>query len=60
MPGSDEPTAPHLSIVILPFLNISGVEEVDHVANGITETLTTDLSRSSGLFVISRSTGEER
>jgi TolB-like protein/Tfp pilus assembly protein PilF len=55
-PGPDEPPAPRLSLVILPFVNISGAEKVDHVANGITETLTTDLSRSSGLFVISRST----
>src|ERR1700704_3493085 len=55
-PGPDEPPAPRLSLVILPFVNVSGAEKVDHVANGITETLTTDLSRSSGLFVISRST----
>jgi TolB-like protein len=55
-PASDEPPAPRLSLVILPFVNISGAEEVDHVADGITETLTTDLSRTSGLLVISRST----
>jgi TolB-like protein/tetratricopeptide (TPR) repeat protein len=55
-PASDEPPAPRLSLVILPFVNISGAEEVDYVADGITETLTTDLSRTSGLFVISRST----
>ena len=55
-PASDEPPAPRLSLVILPFVNITGAEEVDHVADGITETLTTDLSRTSGLLVISRST----
>ena len=55
-PGLAEPTAPRLSLVVLPFLNIGGSAEDDHFADGITETLTTDLSRSSGVFVISRST----
>jgi TolB-like protein len=54
--GADEPTAPRLSLVILPFLNIGGGPEGDHLSEGITETLTTDLSRASGAFVISRST----
>jgi TolB-like protein len=51
-----EPVAPRLSLVILPLLNIGGGAEGDHFADGITETLTTDLSRRSGVFVISRST----
>jgi TolB-like protein len=42
--------------VILPFLNIGGDEQDDHFVDGITETLTTDLSRCSGVFVISRNT----
>ena len=50
------PAAPRLSLVILPFLNIGGSAQDDHFADGITETLTTDLSRCSGVFVISRST----
>ena len=44
-----------LSLAILPFLNI-GSGASDHLADGITETLTTDLSRSSGIFVVSRNT----
>jgi TolB-like protein len=57
-PSSDagEPAAPRLSVVILPFLNIGGSPQDDHCADGITETLTTDLSRSPGVFAISRST----
>jgi TolB-like protein len=51
-----EPAAPRLSLVILPFLNIGGSTQDDHRVDGITETLTTDLSRCSGVFVISRST----
>jgi TolB-like protein len=48
--------APRLSIVILPFLNIGGSAEDDSFVDGITETLTTDLSRCSGIFAISRNT----
>ena len=55
-PGVAEWSTPRLSLVILPFLNIGGGAEDDHLVDGITETLTTDLSRSSGAFVISRST----
>jgi TolB-like protein len=49
--------APRLSLVVLPFLNIGGNAEDDPFVDGVTETLTTDLSRSPGVFVISRSTG---
>jgi TolB-like protein len=55
-PATGEPASPRLSIVVLPFLNIGGSAEDDPFVDGITETLTTDLSRSSGVFVISRST----
>jgi TolB-like protein len=48
--------APRLSIVVLPFLNISGSAEDDSFVDGITETLTTDLSRCSGVYAISRNT----
>jgi TolB-like protein len=48
--------SPRLSLVVLPFLNIGGSAEDDHFVDGVTETLITDLSRSSGVFVISRST----
>jgi TolB-like protein/DNA-binding SARP family transcriptional activator/Flp pilus assembly protein TadD len=47
---------PHLSIVVLPFANISGDPEQEYFVDGITESLTTDLSRISGSFVIARST----
>ena len=51
------PSAPaHLSIVVLPFANLSGDSTQDYFADGITENLTTDLSRLSGSFVIARNT----
>jgi TolB-like protein/class 3 adenylate cyclase len=49
-------SAPHLSIVVLPFANIGGSPEQDYFADGVTESLTTDLSRISGAFVIARNT----
>jgi hypothetical protein len=49
-------TAPRLSIVFLPFANMSGDPEQQYFADGITGDLTTDLSRISGMLVISRST----
>ena len=50
------PEAAHLSIVVLPFTNLSGDPSQDYFADGITENLTTDLSRLSGSFVIARNT----
>ncbi len=47
---------PRLSIVVLPFVNLSGDPEQDYFVDGVTETLTTDLSRISGSFVIGRHT----
>ena len=47
---------PRLSIVVLPFANFSGDPAQDYFADGITESLTTDLSRISGSFVIARNT----
>ena len=38
-------SAPHLSIVVLPFANLSDDRGQDHFADGVTESLTTDLSR---------------
>jgi adenylate cyclase len=48
--------APRLSIVVLPFANFSNDPEQEYLADGITDDLTTDLSRISGSFVIARST----
>ena len=42
------------SIAVLPFANISGDPDQEYFADGITEDLTTDLSRISGLFVVAR------
>ncbi len=48
--------AKHPSIVVLPFTNLSGDSTQDYFADGVTESLTTDLSRLSGFFVIARNT----
>ena len=53
-PGPLSP--PHLSIVVLPFANLSGDPEQDYFVDGVNESLTTDLSRISGSFVIGRHT----
>jgi TolB-like protein/Tfp pilus assembly protein PilF len=50
------PSAPRLSIVVLPFANLGGDPEQDYFVDGVTESLTTDLSRISGSFVIGRHT----
>jgi TolB-like protein len=47
-------SAPRLSIVVLPFANIGGDPEQEYFVDGVTESLTTDLSRISGGFVIAR------
>jgi TolB-like protein/class 3 adenylate cyclase/Flp pilus assembly protein TadD len=57
--GSTTPSslsAPRLSMVVLPFANIGGVPEQDYFVDGVTESLTTDLSRINGSFVIGRHT----
>ena len=38
---------PRLSIVVLPFANLSGDPEQEYFVDGVTESLTTDLSRIS-------------
>ena len=48
--------APRLSIVVLPFANLSNDPEQQYFADGITENVTTDLSRIARSFVISRNT----
>jgi TolB-like protein/class 3 adenylate cyclase len=49
-------SAPRLSIVVLPFAHIGGDPEQEYFVDGVTESLTTDLSRMSGSFVIGRNT----
>jgi TolB-like protein/class 3 adenylate cyclase len=52
----DLPTPPRLSIIVLPFANLSGDPGQDYFVDGVTESLTTDLSRISGSFVIAHNT----
>jgi adenylate cyclase len=49
-------SAPRLSIVVLPFANLSDDRDQQYFADGITDDLTTDLSRLTGMFVIARNT----
>lgn len=44
------------SIMVLPFQNMSGDPEQEYFADGLTESLTTDLSRFRELFVVGRNT----
>jgi TolB-like protein/class 3 adenylate cyclase len=47
---------PRLPIVVLPFANIGGDPEQEHFVDGVTESLTTDLSRLRSAVVIARNT----
>src|SRR5215471_9944899 len=53
---SKSTAAPRQSIVVLPFGNLSNDPDQQYFADGITEDLTTDLSRIADMFVISRNT----
>ena len=55
-PTPEKSGPPRLSIVVLPFANIGGDPEQDYFVDGVTESLTTDLSRIKGLLVIARNT----
>jgi TolB-like protein len=55
-PASEKSALPRLSIVVLPFANIGGDPSHEHFVDGVTESLTTDLSRIRGSFVIGRNT----
>jgi adenylate cyclase len=59
-PGANQPlpatAPPRLSVVVLPFANLSNDPEQDYFADAVTDDLTTDLSRISDSFVIARST----
>jgi TolB-like protein len=52
----DSAAPPRLSIVVFPFANLGGDPEQEYFVDGVTESLTTDLSRISGSFVIARNT----
>ena len=55
-PGQETPLAQRLSIVVLPFDNLSDDKDQGYFADAITEDLITDLSRIRGTFVIARGT----
>jgi hypothetical protein len=55
-PISQPAVVPRLSIVVLPFTNLSNDPDQQYFADGITEDLTTDLSRIADMFVIARNT----
>src|SRR5271163_4855762 len=50
--ATEKKLGPRHSIVVLPFVNIGGDPEQDYFVDGVTESLTTDLSRLSGVFVV--------
>ena len=55
-PPPQKARPPRLSIVVLPFANIGGDPEQEYFVDGVTESLTTDLSQMSGMRVIGRNT----
>src|SRR5262249_2641431 len=56
-PAASKPMASRFSIAVLPFANLGGDSRQDYLADGITDSLTTDLSRAlPGSFVVSRDT----
>jgi TolB-like protein len=54
--GNRANSVPRMSLVVLPFNNLSSDPEQQYFVDGITEDLTTDLSRIAGSFVISANT----
>ena len=56
IPVPEKSGPPRLSIVVLPFANIGGDPEQEHFVDGVTESLTTDLSRIRSAVMISRNT----
>jgi adenylate cyclase len=55
-PAPEKSIPPHLSMVVLPFANIGGGAEQEPFVDGVTESLTTDLSRIRGAFVVASNT----
>jgi adenylate cyclase len=55
-PVPEKSAPPRLSMVVLPFANIGGDPEQEHFVDGVTESLTTDLSRIRGAVVIAPNT----
>ena len=55
-PSSKQPRANQPSVCVLPFQNMSGEAEQDYFSDGISEDITTDLSKVSALAVTARNT----
>jgi TolB-like protein/Flp pilus assembly protein TadD len=55
-PAPEKSAPPRLSMVVLPFGNIGSDPEQEHFVDGVTESLTTDLSRIRSAVVIGRNT----
>jgi TolB-like protein/class 3 adenylate cyclase len=55
-PAPDKLAPPRLSIVVLPFANLGGDVQHEHFVDGVTESLTTDLSGIANAFVVARNT----
>jgi adenylate cyclase len=55
-PAPEKSDPPRLSIVVMPFANFGGDSEQEYFVDAVTESLTTDLSRIGGSFVIARNT----
>jgi TolB-like protein/class 3 adenylate cyclase len=55
-PPPENPAPPRLSMVVLPFANLGGGPEQEYFVDGVTESLTTDLSRIRGARVVARNT----
>jgi TolB-like protein/Flp pilus assembly protein TadD len=55
-PAPEKSVPPRLSMVVLPFANIGGNPEQEHFVDGVTESLTPDLSRMRRTVVIGRNT----
>ena len=56
VPVAEKSGSPRLSIVVLPFANLGGDPSHEHFVDGVTESLTTDLSRIRSAIVIARNT----
>jgi len=54
--GKIKPRRKQLCVCVLPFNNISGDAEQEYFSDGITEDITTDLSKISALGVVARNT----
>jgi len=55
-PAADKVQAVRASVCVLPFVNMSGEPDQEYFSDGISEDITTDLSKVSALEVVARNT----